>query len=108
LAVKRGVEQAAVGFSDLWGHGLHPGRQRHGRQWLVVGRRCLGPTFRRLSVGEGFGILRPFPVQVGGGLWWLVTSAGLVLSAAKVRRRAARCQWWLAAAAGCFRLSSSP
>jgi hypothetical protein len=52
---------------------------RHGRRWPVAGRQCWGPTFPKLSAREGFGCLRLFPGQVGGGLWWLATSAGLVL-----------------------------
>jgi hypothetical protein len=68
-----------VGFSDLRGRCRHPGRRRHGQRWPVVGRRCWGPTFPGLSAGEGFGCLMLCPMQVGGGLWWLATSADLVL-----------------------------
>jgi hypothetical protein len=57
-----------------------PGRRQHGRQWPVTRHRCWGPTFPGLSVGEGFGCLMLCPVQVGGGLWWFVTSADLVLT----------------------------
>jgi hypothetical protein len=49
------------------------------RRWPVAGRRCWGPTFPGLSAGEGFDCLMLCPMQVGGGLWWLATSADLML-----------------------------